>query len=597
MINKLSKILPYLYIALLIGAVILAFIFSPRTLYSSLLFLASVLIGFGYLLGLTVSKWRAVFAAILGPVSAIMAILFFFVDNITIYATVLLFIDLIYITFLARERKFEESSDLIKAFLVMEIIAILILPLAQISIQHLEEKVAKEKTISGNGLILQAIGQEKELVFAQTEKMRNDPFVADFLKKGSYEDLSAYAQNLIASSSFNFLVITDKNGLVITRSHKPRVIGDNVKSSNHLVASSLEGAAQAGLILDNQDLALAESWPLKIGEEIVGTVLAGRIFDQTLLKKVAGSGQLAAISEAGKVRLVSEDKMSNIDFRSLAKKANTLSLMGDIFQISSSKLEPAYLNLSLYNFVPLESSFWKKSVAYLSYLALNLVVGAFLLAKLGKKKKKVLFGSRIASLLNPKNRFVGFEKMGLKWENYLNIMIVLALLILPYFIFAKQFTEMQRIETPRSQKDIVQNKPKLYLKYDKSYLKQGTTFKVEVWAENYNSKNSLAEVQFDFDKTKLVLVSEDNSNSTCSGEIDKRINTDSGEFNYVCRFGELQADTRAPGLITTISLKAIDSGISNFSLNSSYSYILTERGKDTLIQNSNQGKENIFILK
>ncbi|KKU10515.1 MAG: Methyl-accepting chemotaxis protein signaling domain protein [Candidatus Woesebacteria bacterium GW2011_GWB1_45_5] len=106
--------------------------------------------------------------------------------------------------------------------------------------------------------------------------------------------LMAVSEDFLVSKDYSFLVVTDANGQVLARGEDPDKVGDSV-SSDGLIKKALSGeflsdfqSRQAAL---GSEIAVRAASPIKVGDEIKGTVLLGTLIDNSYvdgIKKATG---------------------------------------------------------------------------------------------------------------------------------------------------------------------------------------------------------------------------------------------------------------------------------------------------------------------
>jgi signal transduction histidine kinase/FixJ family two-component response regulator len=99
--------------------------------------------------------------------------------------------------------------------------------------------------------------------------------LAELLERGNSTGLNQWLHSYIAVSEFDFIVVTDARGNVLSRPHDPYHIGDNL-SGKEYVASPLKGVS---VVFFGEgattDMGLFYGVPVKKDERVIGTLVVG----------------------------------------------------------------------------------------------------------------------------------------------------------------------------------------------------------------------------------------------------------------------------------------------------------------------------------
>ncbi|KDR96565.1 HAMP domain-containing protein [Peptoclostridium litorale DSM 5388] len=115
-------------------------------------------------------------------------------------------------------------------------------------------------------------------------------YLNDMDRQGISEEVDALFKGIKESSRVDILEVGDRNGTVVYRAHNPQKYGDD-KSGNFAISKAIGGEAASGIEKGSSGFALRAVYPIKFNGEVIGTIMAGSKFDESVvdyLKEITG---------------------------------------------------------------------------------------------------------------------------------------------------------------------------------------------------------------------------------------------------------------------------------------------------------------------
>ena len=138
---------------------------------------------------------------------------------------------------------------------------------------HLNE-AAKTELIVSSRVVESQYNSLKSKVMAVASVMANSPGIAEAIKEGNGGFLQRFAATVAKGQGAMFITVTDKNGIVLARGHSDKS-GDSLASQLN-VKKALNGEPSVGIAEGTLvKLGLRAGYPVREGDEIVGSVTAG----------------------------------------------------------------------------------------------------------------------------------------------------------------------------------------------------------------------------------------------------------------------------------------------------------------------------------
>ena len=112
----------------------------------------------------------------------------------------------------------------------------------------------------------------------------------DMDRHGLSEEVDALFKGIKESSRIDILEVGDGNGTVVYRAHNPQKYGDD-KSSNFAINKAIGGDGASGIEKGSSGFALRAVYPIKFNGEVIGTIMAGSKFDESVvdyIKEITG---------------------------------------------------------------------------------------------------------------------------------------------------------------------------------------------------------------------------------------------------------------------------------------------------------------------
>ncbi len=137
---------------------------------------------------------------------------------------------------------------------------------------HINEDLFNaQRTVS---FIMDAI---KEKLFHEVIALKDSNDITDSIINKDYDKLRNYVETIMMRTASSFIIVTDKNGIVLARGHNGET-GDKIEEVEAFIRAR-DGRSFVGVLeLEEIGLTFAASTAIKIDGKVVGTIMIGRAF-------------------------------------------------------------------------------------------------------------------------------------------------------------------------------------------------------------------------------------------------------------------------------------------------------------------------------
>lgn len=411
--------------------------------------------------------------------------------------------------------------------------------------------------------------------------LEKDPFIWNLYNNKSYSDLTTYLQNLMVSKGMGYLTVTDCQGIVVSRAHQNKMLGDDynailpsLKDENKPTALVREGdrvyLATSKKILDANSACLAY---LIVGQPVtLSTRGASSFIINGKAANFVGTDQtavnlLTTLKDRGDLLQNSYIKISDGNKQAIAKKRHLDEYNADQFTAKSANHILAIILVnSIFYFLAGAILYW-----LLIYYRLDVPVMAK--EETGRKIKK-----HAATVLRVTAEVVAI----------LLITIVLSKSNAKEFI-AKGID----VSYEANLRALNEYQPSLALEYT-PLSKLGESQRLHLKLQNLPAGTAMVKTSLHYPPEYLEVVDINYADGPCDQVYDKNIDNKSGSVSFSCVLKYTTSSGSNSNLFELV-YTSTKIGVAELTIEKSDTSIRTSRGDSDLIEQTFLDGEKILI--